>query len=40
VKGENYLMNPGEIAEDVWYVMNKKNRAINKIITRSLTQEF
>ena len=34
-------ISPEEIAEDVWYALNKKNgTSINKIITRPLSQDF
>lgn len=37
---ESHLMSPDDLAEDVLYILTRKNHCINKMTTRPLTQQF
>lgn len=37
---ESHLMSPSDLAEDVLYILTRKNHCINKLTARPLTQEF
>lgn len=37
---ESHLLSPSDLAEDVLYILTRKNHCINKLTARPLTQEF